>query len=280
MVTATASPAHVIGPNGTATLTASLLTDSAGGAVSRGQPGAAFNGLPVSFSDPPGDATVTLAAGAHSVNLAGGTASIDYHSNTTLGPDNDSVTLDNGTVTDVLEVDEPPAITSANTAHFTIGQAGSFTVTTTGYPNAAITETGSLPSGLTFHDNGNGSATISGTPAAGTGGNYPLNLTANNGYAPNATQTLTVNVSQPPAFTSGGDRDVRDRPGGQLHRDHLGLPDGVDDHRVRHPAGGGHLHRQRQRHRDHRGHPDRDRRHLPGDADRVQRGVAERDART
>jgi len=203
VMTATASPAHVVGPNGTSTVTASLLMDSAAGAVSAANLASAFNGLPVSFADPPGDATVTLTAGAHSVNLSSGTASIDYHSNTTLGPDNVNTTLDNATTAAVLEVDEPPTITSANNAHFTTGSAGSFAITTTGYPAAAITETGSLPSGLTFHDNGDGSATISGTPGAGTGGNYTLNLTAANGYLPNATQTLTVNVSQPPAFTSG-----------------------------------------------------------------------------
>jgi hypothetical protein len=202
-LSATASPAHVIGPNGTSTLTASLLTDSNGGAVSGSNLTGAFDGVPVTFADPPGDATVTLASGAHSVNLASGTASIDYHSNTTVGPDNDAVTLDNGSATDVLEVDEAPTINSADTANFTTGTAGTFTVTTTGYPNAEINETGSLPSGLTFQDNGDGSATISWTPDAGTGGNYPLNLTASNGYSPDATQTLTVTVSQAPAFTSG-----------------------------------------------------------------------------
>ncbi len=200
MLTATASPNHVIGPNGTATLTASMLTDSAGGAVSAANLAPAFAGLPVSFSDPPGDATVTLSAGAHSANLAGGTASIDYHSNTTIGPDNDSVTLDNGTVTDVLEVDEAPTITSVNTANFTVGTAGTFTITTTGYPTATISKTGALPTGLTFADQGNGSATISGTPTAG--GTFPLNLTAANGIGSNATQALTLTVSQPPAFTS------------------------------------------------------------------------------
>ena len=45
--------------------------------------------------------------------------------------------------------------------------AGSYTVTTTGYPAPTITETGALPAGLTFTDNGNGTATISGTPATG-----------------------------------------------------------------------------------------------------------------
>jgi hypothetical protein len=200
VLTAIASPNHVIGPNGTATLTASLLTDSLGSAVGAANLAGAFSGLPVSFSDPPGDATVTLAAGAHNVNLAAGVASIDYHSNTTLGPDNDLVTLDNGALTDVLEVDEPPTITSANTAPFTPGQPGSFTISTVGFPAATITESGSLPSGLTFHDNGDGSATISGTPTAG--GNFALTVTAANGYSPNATQTLTLNLGRPPAITS------------------------------------------------------------------------------
>jgi hypothetical protein len=203
VLTATASPAHVVHPSTTSTITASLLSDSAAAAVSASNLAGAFSGLPVSFADPPGDATVGGSAGAHSVNLSGGTASIGYQAGTVLGPDNVLATLDNGTATAILEVDEPPTITSANIAHFQTGVAGSFTITTTGYPPAAISETGSLPSGLTFHDNGNGSATISGTPGAGTGGNYTLNLTAANTYLPNATQTLTVNVVQPPAFTSG-----------------------------------------------------------------------------
>jgi len=203
VLTATASPAHVVHPSTTSTITASLLSDSAAAAVSASNLAPAFDGLPVSFADPPGDATVGGSPGAHSINLASGTASIGYQAGTVLGPDNVLATLDNGTATAILEVDEPPTISSANIAHFKTGVSGSFTITTTGYPAAAITETGSLPSGLTFHDNGNGSATISGTPGAGTGGNYTLNLTAANGYLPNATQTLTVNVVQPPAFTSG-----------------------------------------------------------------------------
>ena len=87
-----------------------------------------------------------------------------------------------------------PAITSANSTTFTVGSAGSFTVTSTGAPVAALSETGTLPSGVTFVDNGNGTATLSGTPAAGTAGAYVLNITANNGVAPNATQTFTLNV--------------------------------------------------------------------------------------
>ncbi|HTZ44398.1 MAG TPA: hypothetical protein VMB79_11105, partial [Jatrophihabitans sp.] len=196
---ATASPAHVVGPNGTATISADLTTDSLGATVGGSNLGA-FETLPVSFADPPGDATVTLSTGAHTAAMASGHASIDYHSNTTVGPDNDTVTLDNATVTVTLEVDEAPTITSANSANFDLGSAGSFTVTTTGYPTAALTESGTLPAGVTFTDNGDGTATLAGTPTAS--GTYPVTLTASNGYAPNATQTLTIHVGQPPAFTS------------------------------------------------------------------------------
>ena len=42
-----------------------------------------------------------------------------------------------------------------------------FTVTTAGTPTPAITVTGTLPAGVTFVDNGDGTATLAGTPAAG-----------------------------------------------------------------------------------------------------------------
>src|SRR5271157_798032 len=92
-------------------------------------------------------------------------------------------------------VDQAPAITSADDAAFTVGQAGSFTITTTGYPTAAITETGSLPTGVTFTDNANGTATLAGTPQEGTAGTYSLTLTAANSISPSATQSFTLTVN-------------------------------------------------------------------------------------
>ncbi|MGE5097610.1 MAG: putative Ig domain-containing protein, partial [Betaproteobacteria bacterium] len=102
-------------------------------------------------------------------------------------------------------VAQPPAITSVNSAAFAVGQSGTFTVTTTGSPGGAsmvITKTGALPSGVTFTDNNNGTATIAGTPAGGTGGSYPITITASNGVAPDATQPFTLTVNQAPAITS------------------------------------------------------------------------------
>ncbi|HKP03564.1 MAG TPA: putative Ig domain-containing protein, partial [Chthoniobacterales bacterium] len=104
-----------------------------------------------------------------------------------------------------LTVNQPPAVTSANNTTFTVGTAGTFTVTTTGFPTGAtmvISETGALPSGVTFTNNNDGTATLAGTPGAGTGGTYPITITANNGVAPNGTQSFTLTVNQAPAITS------------------------------------------------------------------------------
>ena len=96
-----------------------------------------------------------------------------------------------------------PQITSASTTTFTAGQSGTFMVTTTGTPTPRLSETGSLPTGVTFADNRNGTATIGG--ASDNTGTYPIIITAKNGVSPNATQnfTLTVNgQTQTITFTS------------------------------------------------------------------------------
>jgi len=60
-------------------------------------------------------------------------------------------------------ISSPAAIiTSANSASVVAGRPFSFTVTTTGIPTPRITEAGKLPHGLTFTNNGNGTATIAG----------------------------------------------------------------------------------------------------------------------
>ena len=101
-----------------------------------------------------------------------------------------------------LSVDQAPAITSASSTTFVTGAAGTFTVTTSGYPAAALTETGALPSGVTLTDNGHGTATLAGTPAASTGGTYALTISAGNGVGTAATQSFSLTVDQAPAITS------------------------------------------------------------------------------
>ena len=98
-----------------------------------------------------------------------------------------------------------PAITSANSTVFTEGEAGTFTVTATGNPTPTLTLTGTLPSGVTFV-----TGVLSGTPAAGTHGTYPLTITASNEVSPNATQNFNLTVNPPPpgsldtTFGTGG----------------------------------------------------------------------------
>ncbi len=95
-----------------------------------------------------------------------------------------------------------PSITSGNSTDFTIGSAGSFTVTTTGNPAPTINSSGNLPGGVTFTDNANGTATLDGTPTAGTAGIYPLTFMASNGVLSDATQNFTLTVAQAGSTTS------------------------------------------------------------------------------
>jgi hypothetical protein len=70
------------------------------------------------------------------------------------------------------------AITSVNNASASHGAHLSFTVTTTGMPAPKLTKEGKLPKGVSFHSNGNGTATISGTPSAKSSGSYRLTIKA------------------------------------------------------------------------------------------------------
>jgi hypothetical protein len=102
-------------------------------------------------------------------------------------------------------VSQAPTITSPKATTFTIGTPGSFTVTATGSPTPSISESGALPGNVTFIDNHNGTATLSGTPAVGSDPNYPITFSATNGVSPDASQgfTLTVNAAtQAPVITS------------------------------------------------------------------------------
>jgi hypothetical protein len=102
-----------------------------------------------------------------------------------------------------LTVNQAPKITSAAAATFVVGQFGTFTITTTGFPKATITA-GALPAGLNFTNNGNGTATLSGTPANGTASLIlpPVVITATNGVGTPATQNFKLTVQQPPVVTS------------------------------------------------------------------------------
>ena len=142
-----------------------------------------------------------------------------------------------------------------------------------GSPTPAISVTGALPAGVTFVDNGNGTGTLSGTPAAGTGGTYAITFTAANGVLPNGTQAFTLNVNQAPAITSAASTTFTVGAAGSFTVTTSGFPAPTVTHRRRRAAGGHHVRRQRQRHR----HAERDarrrhRRHLRDHLHRHEHG--------
>ncbi len=96
-----------------------------------------------------------------------------------------------------------PTITSAASAAFTTGIAGTFTVTATGTPTPMLAESGALPAGVSFDAP---SGVLSGTPGASTAGSYPITFTASNGVGTPAIQNFTLTVttaSVAPTITSG-----------------------------------------------------------------------------
>jgi large repetitive protein len=104
----------------------------------------------------------------------------------------------------------PPTITSAASTDFTVGHGGTFTVTT----NPGVDPAGDgmvtisapaneLPNGVSLDDNGNGTATIAGTPSPGTSGVYDVTITASNGVSPDATQSFVVTVLDAPTAPLG-----------------------------------------------------------------------------
>jgi hypothetical protein len=65
---------------------------------------------------------------------------------------------------------------------------------------------------MTFTNNGNGTATISGTPASGITGSYPITITAANGYGSvSQNLSLTVVSQAVPAITWNNPADIGSR---------------------------------------------------------------------
>ncbi len=182
VITSANSTTFVVGSSGSFTVTTATGTYPATTTFS--ETGALPSGVTLSSG---GLLSGTPAAGT------GGTYSIVIDAGNGVSPD--------GTQNFTLTVDQAPVITCANSTTFTVGASGSFTVTTAvgTNPNATFTETGALPSGVTLSSSG----LLSGTPAAGTGGTYSINIDATNGISPDGTQSFTLTVDQAPAITSG-----------------------------------------------------------------------------
>jgi Putative Ig domain len=100
-----------------------------------------------------------------------------------------------------LTVNRDPAFKTTGTVRAEVGTSLNQTITARGYPVPVLTESGPLPLGVSFTDNGNGTASLTGTPVVGTGGSYPVTVTATSGIGI-ASETFNLKVGEPPAITS------------------------------------------------------------------------------
>ena len=87
----------------------------------------------------------------------------------------------------------PPSFTSSNSTTFLVGTRGNFTPTANGYPAPTFTESGALPTGVTFTH-----GSLEGMPTQT--GSFPITFTASGGGT--TTQSFTLTVDQAPAITS------------------------------------------------------------------------------
>jgi hypothetical protein len=132
------------------------------------------------------------------------------------------------------------AITSPNQVTATIGLPVNFLVTTSGSPVPALTINPSLPNGLTFTDNGNGTASITGAVAFGYFGCIGLNGVCFTVTAKNTLQTvsqgLNLNLSDYPSqltFTSPGEGIKLNFPDGSYSSYTLQTGDGTGPIQIR-----------------------------------------------
>ena len=78
---------------------------------------------------------------------------------------------------------------------------------------------------MTFTDNGDGTATLAGNPAADSADSYTFTIDATNGVAPDATQSFTLTIEIPAGISSPDNASFPRYGASQLHRGHHGEPD-------------------------------------------------------
>jgi hypothetical protein len=116
----------------------------------------------------------------------------------------------------------PPAITSADSTTFTVGQTASFQLTTNSAPTTVFSEKGALPAGVSLSSSG----LLSGIPDPGTGGTYPIAVTASNGMPPDVFQNFTLDVDEATVITSAESTSFSVGHPGVFRVTSLGFPPG------------------------------------------------------
>jgi hypothetical protein len=124
-----------------------------------------------------------------------------------------------------LAIGRPPKFTSLASSIFTARSAGDFTVLTSGFPAAALSVQGALPSGVVFQNLGKGRARLTGTPAPGTGGVHHLLIQATNGVGASVTQSFRLTVKEAPVFTSPASAEFVTAAAGAFTVTTRGFPD-------------------------------------------------------
>jgi Big-like domain-containing protein len=136
----------------------------------------------------PGDSTLTSGTGTFDATLhTGGLQSITV-----------SESLNNAVAGSQsgIAVHQAPGITNADHTVFVVGGSNNFQFSTSGYPAPILGAVGPLPDGVSFTDNGNGTATLAGIPALGTVGNFLFTVTAHNDAGSDATQSFALTVAK------------------------------------------------------------------------------------
>ena len=162
-----------------------------------GSTGSAISGFTIYVSDNGGAfapwLTDTLLTQATYMGQAGHTYA--FYSIATDNAGNEQATPSSAQASTTIDL--APSFTSANATAFVVGTMGSFTLTANGAPTPTFTESGALPSGVSFAN-----GILSGIPGSGTTGTYTLTFTAHNGIGADATQSFTLTIDQVSAITS------------------------------------------------------------------------------
>lgn len=109
-----------------------------------------------------------------------------------------------------LTIIQPPVITSGASATFQVGSAGQFALTATGDPAPSFYSSGRLPVGVAVMEQAPLGWQLAGTPAADSGGVYPITINASN-VSGDVPQAFTLTVDQAPAFTFTRHATFKDR---------------------------------------------------------------------
>lgn len=147
---------------------------------------------------PHGDGTATLAGTATG---PAGVHPVAVHAQSAAGSTTASL---------AVTIQQAPAFLHRGPVRFVVGQFASVALRTVGYPAPGISLDGDLPAGLTFVDNGDGTATLAGTPVDGPAAT-PVTLTAVN-VVSDASLTTSITVQAGPVADTASPTELHGPP--------------------------------------------------------------------